>query len=164
MSLLLLLVIISQLKNKTAKYKTDFRLPLFKKVKKQRACLRARNLYRYKYIYGYDSDIAKRAHALFHSFRKYCRFVDFPRSSRINTPIKSLSPVHGRSKTIPCLFPFTNHMRIRPTKKEIYPVRSDDSHLMSTPFVIRNNPSVRITARVNLCYINSLSHRFTDAI
>lgn len=42
------------------RYKNDFRpLPL-KKVEKQRACSRARNLYRHKYIYGYNSDIAKR--------------------------------------------------------------------------------------------------------
>lgn len=35
-------------------------LPLKKKQEGQQACSRARNLYRHKYIYGYDSDIAKR--------------------------------------------------------------------------------------------------------
>jgi len=120
--------------------------------KKQRACSRIRNLYRHKYIYGYDSDIAKRTTLYF-----------IASGNIVDSSTSRASRKDRYSDKIPPYRSFENNSMLislresyaHPTYKKIgRDIRSATTICASyQPFVIKNSLSVRSIVGNLLLYL-----------
>lgn len=168
--LLLLLALLSYLYWKTEQwdgYKNDFRLsPLKKKIKKQRACSRVRNLYRHKYIYGYDSDIAKRTTLYFIASGNIVDSSTY-RASRKDRYSDKIPPAHTQSFENNSVLISLRESYAYPAYEKIGRSIGDILSAATTcvsyqPFVIKNSPPIRSIVRTNLLLHQTACHPTAD--